>query len=189
MKRTTILILLFSAFSLYAQEKFTTNTATVNFEASIPLLEEIKAVNRSAVIVLEPKTSNFVCTVIIKDFRFKLDLMQEHFNENYLESERYPKAVFKGKIAQFDLKDINDVEKEYLIKGKITVHGKSREIEVKALLKKVNEGIQIHSDFPILISDFDISIPSRIVSKISPTANTGLTGVIRSDEMALVTLK
>ena len=189
MKRTTLLILLFSAFSIYAQDKFTTNTATVNFEASIPLFEEIKAVNRSAVIVLEPKTSTFVCTVIIKDFRFKLDLMQEHFNENYLESERYPKAVFKGKIAEFDLKNIDEIEKEYLIKGKLTVHGKSREIEVKALLKKVKEGIQIHSDFPILVSDFDISIPSRIVSKISSTANTGLTGVVRNDEMALLTLK
>jgi len=189
MKRTTLLILLFTAFSLYAQEKFTTNTATVNFEASIPLFEEIKAVNRSAVIVLEPKTSTFICTVIIRDFRFKLDLMQEHFNENYLESHRYPKAVFKGKIAKFDIKDINDAEKEYLIKGKLTVHGKSREIEVKALLRKVNEGIQIQSDFPILVSDFDISIPMKIGSKISSTANTGLTGVIRNEELALLTLK
>jgi len=189
MKRTTLLILLFTAFSIYAQEKFTTNTATVNFEASIPLFEEIKAVNRSAVIVLEPKTSTFNCIVLIKDFRFKLDLMQEHFNENYLESDRYPKAVFKGKIAKFDMKDIDDIEKEYLIKGKLTVHGKSREIEVKALMKRVKEGIQIHSDFPIVVSDFDISIPIKIGSKISTTANTGLSAVIRSEEMGLLTLK
>ena len=189
MKRTTLLILLFSAFSIYAQDKFTTNTATINFEASLPLFEEIKAVNRSAVIVLEPKTSAFNCTVTIKDFRFKLDLMQEHFNENYLESDRYPKAVFKGKIADFDMKNINEIEKEYLIKGKLTVHGKSREMEVKALIKKVKEGIQIHSDFPILFSDFDISIPKKIVSKISSTANTGLSAVIRTEEMALLTLK
>ncbi len=189
MKRTTLLILFFSAFSIYAQDKFTTNTATINFEASLPLFEEIKAVNRSAVIVLEHKTSAFNCTVTIKDFRFKLDLMQEHFNENYLESDRYPKAVFKGKIADFDMKNINEIEKEYLIKGKLTVHGKSREMEVKALIKKVKEGIQIHSDFPILFSDFDISIPKKIVSKISSTANTGLSAVIRTEEMALLTLK
>jgi len=189
MKRITLLILLISAFCTYAQEKFTTNTATINFEASLPLFEEIKAVNRSAVIVLEPKTSNFNCTVLIKDFRFKLDLMQEHFNENYLESDRYPKAVFKGKIANFDVNDINEIEKEYLIKGKLTVHGKSREIEVKALMKKVREGIQIHSDFPILMSDFNISIPNKIASKISSTATTGLIAVMRSEEMTLFTLK
>jgi hypothetical protein len=189
MKRTTLLILLFSVFSIYAQEKFTTNTATINFEASVPLFEEIKAVNRSAMVILEPKTSTFNCIVIIKDFRFELDMMQEHFNQNYLESDRYPKAVFKGKIAKFDMKDIDDIEKEYIIKGKLTVHGKSREIEVKALMKRVKEGIQIHSDFPILVSDFDISIPKKIGSKISSTANTGLSAVIRSEEMALLTLK
>lgn len=189
MKRTTLLILLFGVFSIYAQEKFTTNTATINFEASVPLFEEIKAVNRSAMVVLEPKTSTFNCIVVIKDFRFELDMMQEHFNQNYLESDRYPKAVFKGKIAKFDMKDINDIEKEYIIKGKLTVHGKSREIEVKALMKRVKDGIQIHSDFPILVSDFDISIPKKIGSKISSTANTGLSAVIRSEEMALLTLK
>jgi hypothetical protein len=189
MKRTTLLILLFSAFSLFAQEKFTTNTGTVNFEASVPLFEEIKAVNRSVAIVLEPKTSVFVCTVVVKDFRFKLDLMQEHFNDNYMESNRYPKAVFKGKIAKFDLKDINEVEKEYLIKGKLTVRGKSKDVEVKAFLKKVNDGIQIHSDFPIELVDFNIEIPDRIAEKISQTAKTDLLGVIRSEDAILLTLK
>jgi hypothetical protein len=189
MKKITLLILLFTAFYTYAQEKFTTNTATINFEASVPFFEEIKAVNRSAIVVLEPRTSTFNCIVIIKDFRFKLDLMETHFNENYLESDRYPKAVFKGKIAKFDMKDIDEVEKEYLIKGKLTIHGKTREIEVKALMKKVQEGIQIHSDFPILVSDFDISIPKKIGQKISTSANTGLSAVIRSDEMTLLTFK
>lgn len=189
MKRTTLLILLFSAISLFAQEKFTTNTATVNFEASVPLFEEVKAVNRSVAIVLEPKTSVFICTVVVKDFRFKLDLMQEHFNDNYMESNRYPKAIFKGKIAKFDLKDINETEKEYIIKGKLTVRGKSKEIEVKAYLKRVNEGIQIHSDFPIAVSDFNIQIPNRIAEKISQTANTDLIGVIRNEDAFLITLK
>ncbi|MDR7372101.1 YceI family protein [Flavobacterium aquidurense] len=189
MKRTTLLILLFSAFSLFAQEKFITNTATVNFEASVPLFEEVKAVNRSVAIVLEPKTSAFICTVVVKDFRFKLDLMQEHFNDNYMESNRYPKAVFKGKIAKFDLKDITEIEKEYTIKGKLTVRGKSKEVEVKAFLKKVNDGILIHSDFPISITDFNIELPKEIEAKISKTANTDLTGVIRSEDLIFLTLK
>ncbi len=189
MKRTTLLILLFTAYSLVAQDKFFTNTGTINFEASVPLFEEIKAVNRQVAIVLEPRTSTFICTVIIKDFRFKLDLMQEHFNENYMESDRYPKAVFKGKIEKFDLKDINEVEKEYLIHGKLVVRGKSKQIAVKALIKKMGDGIQIISDFPIPIADFNIQIPSRIASKISETANTELTGIIRTDNAGYLTLK
>ena len=82
MKRTTLLILFFTAFSLLAQDKFKTTTAVVNFEASVPFFEEVKAVNKLGTIILEPETSTLICTVVIKDFRFKMDLMQEHFNEN-----------------------------------------------------------------------------------------------------------
>jgi len=189
MKRTTLLILLFTAFSIFAQDKFKTNSAVINFEASVPYFEEIKAVNRSVILVLEPKTNMFTCTVIVKDFQFKLDLMQEHFNENYLESDRYPKAIFKGKISNFDIKDINETEKEYLIKGKLAIHGKSKEVDIKVFIKKVKDGIQIISDFPISVSDFNIAIPQKIVSKIAMTANTDLIGVIRSDEEMLLTYK
>ncbi|WP_276381899.1 YceI family protein [Flavobacterium sp. H4147] len=188
MKTTTLLFLLFTTFSVIAQDKFFTNTGTINFEASVPLFEEVKAVNRQVAILLEPKTSTFICTVIIKDFRFKLDLMQEHFNDNYMESNRYPKAIFKGKIEKFDLKDLSEQEKEYLIKGKLNLRGKSKEIIVNALIKRVPEGIQVISDFPIAISDFNISIPETILGKIAKTANTELTGVIRSDD-TMLTLK
>ncbi len=188
MKTTTLLFLFFTAFSVIAQDKFFTNTGTINFEASVPLFEEVRAVNRQVAILLEPKTSTFICTVIIKDFRFKLDLMQEHFNENYMQSNRYPKAVFKGKIEKFDLKDINEVEKQYQIKGKLNLRGKSKEIIVNALIKRVPEGIQVISDFPITVSDFNISIPATIASKIAKTANTELTGVVRSDD-TMLTLK
>lgn len=189
MKTTTLLFLFFTAFSVLAQDKFFTSTGTVNFEASVPFFEEIKAVNRQAAILLEPKTSTFICTVMIKDFRFKLDMMQEHFNENYMESRRYPKAVFKGKIEKFDLKDINDIEKQYQIKGKLYLRGKYKEIVVNAMIKKVEDGIQVISDFPISVSDFNIQIPSSVASKIAKTANTGLTGVVRSDEIMYATLK
>lgn len=188
MKTTTLLFLLFTAFSVIAQDKFFTNTGTINFEASVPLFEEVRAVNRQVAILLEPKTSTFICTVIIKDFRFKLDLMQEHFNENYMQSNRYPKAVFKGKIEKFDLKGINEVEKQYQIKGKLNLRGKSKEIIVNALIKRVPEGIHIISDFPIAVSDFNIHIPNTIAGKIAKTANTELTGVVRSDDVML-TLK
>lgn len=179
MKRTTLFFLLFTVFPILAQEKFRTNSAVVNFEASVPLFEEVKAVNKLGTIVLEPQTSTLICTVIIKDFRFKMDLMQEHFNDNYIESHRYPKAVFKGKIEKFDLKNIDEIEKEYDVKGKLYLHGKSKVISVKALLKKVPDGIQIVSTFPISVSDFDIQIPYVVANKISKTVNTDLTGIMK----------
>jgi hypothetical protein len=179
MKRTTLFMLLFTAFSLLAQEKFRTNSAIVNFQASVPLFEEVKAVNNSGTIVLIPGTSTLICTVIIKDFRFKMDLMQEHFNTNYIESHRYPKAVFKGKIEKFDLKNINEEAQEYEVKGKLYLHGKSRVIDVKALIKRVPDGIQISSNFPISVSDFDIKIPYIVANKISKTVQTDLSGIMK----------
>ncbi|QSB28191.1 YceI family protein [Flavobacterium sp. CLA17] len=178
MKKTTLFIFLFTTFSLLAQDKFRTNSAVVNFQASVPFFEEVKAVNKLGTIVLEPQTSTLICTVIIKDFRFKMDLMQEHFNENYIESHRYPKAVFKGKIEKFDLKDISEDEKEYDIKGKLYLHGKSKVIAVKALIKKVPDGIQIVSNFPLSVSDFNIEIPYVVANKISKTVQTDLSGIM-----------
>ncbi|MEO6174829.1 MAG: YceI family protein [Flavobacterium circumlabens] len=178
MKKTTLFIFLFTTFSLLAQDKFRTNSAVVNFQASVPFFEEVKAVNKLGTIVLEPQTSTLICTVIIKDFRFKMDLMQEHFNENYIESHRYPKAVFKGKIEKFYLKDINENEKEYDIKGKLYLHGKSKVIAVKALIKKVPDGIQIVSNFPLSVSDFNIEIPYVVANKISKTVQTDLSGIM-----------
>lgn len=189
MKRTTLLILFFTAFSLLAQDKFKTTTAVVNFEASVPFFEEVKAVNKFGTIILEPETSTLICTVVIKDFRFKMDLMEEHFNENYIESHRYPKAVFKGKVQKFDLKNVDEMEKEYDVKGKLYLHGKSKIIEMKALIKRVPDGIQISCNYPISVSDFNIEIPSVVASKISKTANTNLLGVVKSEDMKYLTLK
>jgi len=189
MKTTTLLILFCTAYSIFAQDKFTTNSAVINFEASVPFFEEIKAVNRTVAITLEPKTDSFTCVVMIKDFSFGLDLMQQHFNENYMESQRYPKAVFKGKIVNFDLKDVTTLEKEFQVKGKLYIHGKFREVEVKLLMKKVAEGIQVTSSFPITISDFNIVIPEKVASKISKTADTELSGLIQSDDLLYLTLK
>jgi hypothetical protein len=189
MKKITVIILFFTAFSIVAQDKFKTHSAIVNFEASVPFFEEVKAVNNLGTIILEPSTSILICTVVVKDFRFKMDLMESHFNQNYLESNRYPKAVFKGKIEKFDLKNIDEIEKEYDVKGKLYVHGKYKIIEMKALLKRVPEGIQISCNYPISISDFNIDVPYVVASKISKTANTSLIGIVKSDELMYVTLK
>lgn len=88
------------------------------------------------------------------------------------------------------MKDINEVEKQYQIKGKLSLRGKSKEIVVNALIKRVADGIQIISDFPIMVSDFNIKIPGAIAAKIAQTANTELTGIIRTEkEEMLLTLK
>lgn len=179
MKKSTFLILLLTANLIVAQDKIRTSIGIINFEASVPFFEEVNAVNKAVVMVVEPGTSSFVCVAVMRDFRFKMDLMETHFNENYIESDRYPKAIFKGKIGKFDMKDISEIAKQYTIKGKLQIHGKTKEIEVNAMLKKVPEGIEITSDFPLNTDDFNIKIPSMIESKISKRVNTRLGGVMK----------
>ena len=107
MKKLIFLFVLVSVNCL-AQSKYLTKTGTVNFEASVPSFEEVKASNNSVTAILNTENGEFAALALVKGFRFKNALMEEHFNENYAESDKYPKAVFRGKItnlAEVDLKN------------------------------------------------------------------------------------
>ena len=106
MKKITQIVLLIIASATSAQEKMMSYAGITNFEASIPFFEEVKAINEKTTCILITKTGQIACWINIKDFEFKRDLMQEHFNKNYMESNRFPKAIFKGKIEKFDLKNL-----------------------------------------------------------------------------------
>jgi polyisoprenoid-binding protein YceI len=178
MKKITLLALSFILSTLHAQEKFSTSKGSIYFEASVPLFEAVEAKNDVVKCELDPKKSQINFTAIIKDFQFKRDLMKEHFNSNYMESDRYSKATFKGIIEKFDLKFINEIEKDYLIKGKITIHGQSKMIAVNAKIKKVDNRIQITSHFTLNTEDFKIEIPNMVIAKISKKVNTKIECVL-----------
>jgi hypothetical protein len=179
MKKFTLLALLFTFSLISAQKKMTSSKCDVNFEASVPFFEEVKAKNNEAQSVLIPEKSRISFVVIIKKFQFKRDLMREHFNTNYMESDRYPKAIFEGIIEKFDMKDINGTEKDYQIKGKIEIHGKSKIITVNAKIKRIVDGIHIASSFILNTDDFKIEIPSIVIAKVSKTVNTQIDCVLQ----------
>jgi polyisoprenoid-binding protein YceI len=178
MKKITLLVLSFILSTLHAQEKFSTSKCTIYFEASVPLFEAVEAKNDVVECELVPKKSQINFTAVIKKFQFKRDLMKEHFNSNYMESDRYSKATFKGIIEKFDLKIINENEKDFLIKGKLTIHGQSRMVTVNAKIKKVDNGIQIISHFTLNTDDFNIEIPNMVIAKISKKVNTKIECVL-----------
>ncbi|EIA10565.1 YceI family protein [Flavobacterium frigoris] len=167
MKKTLLLFLLLLSNTINAQEKMTTTNGVIIFEASIPFFEAVAAKNETLTCVLKTKKGTISFVTSIKTFRFKRALMEEHFNENYLESDRYPKAAFKGLIEKFDLKDIDPTPKDYYIKGKMTIHGKSRNIRIVAQIKKAIKGIELTSNFTLNTDDFNIEIPFIVRSKIS----------------------
>ena len=167
MKNKLLSLLIVIGFSGFAQTKMITKTGKIIFEASVPAFEEVKAKNESVTCVLNPSTGEIASLALIKGFRFKVALMEEHFNENYIESDTYPKATFKGKIDNFDVSKLTATAKEFTIKGKMEMHGKSKDITINAKIKKATDGIDIDSNFTINTDDFGIDIPSIVSKKVS----------------------
>lgn len=172
MKNFTLLLLFLFLSAMNAQNKLSTNKGTIYFEASVPVFEAVEAKNDAVTCTLNTNKSEITFTVPIKNFKFKRDLMKEHFNTNYMESDRYPKATFKGIIEKFDMKIITEVEKNFLIKGKIIIHGEGQNIAVNAKIKKVGYGLYINSNFVLNTDDFNIVIPNMVLAKISKEVKT-----------------
>ena len=163
--------LFFLSASVFAQTKYLTKTGTVDFEASVPSFEEVKASNSSVTAILNSENGEFAALVLVKGFRFKNALMEEHFNENYAESDKYPKATFKGKIVGFDVSKLNGTS-THKITGELTFHGKTMKIEnVEVTISKANDMIQLNGGFVTQASDFDIKIPKIVSNKIAETVN------------------
>ncbi|NDP26699.1 MAG: YceI family protein [Flavobacterium sp.] len=171
MKKIILIILFFIVNSTFAQKELMTTQGRINFEASVPLFEEVNATNETAKCVLNTKNGELKTVVRMKDFRFKLSLMENHFNENYLETDRYPLATLKGKIQGFNWNIIGTTAKEFKMKGKLEIHGKSKEITTTLYLKKIENGLEIISDFTVNIHDFNIKIPQMLSMKIAEKVN------------------
>lgn len=173
-----ILFLLIGNFSM-GQDKLITKTGTITFEASVPSFEEVKAKNSGASCVVNTKTGEIASLVLMKGFRFKVALMEEHFNENYVESDKYPKATFKGRIENFDISKITTTATNYTIKGKLELHGKVKEISIIAKIRKEKDGIEIVSDFTVNTDDFNIEIPSVVSKKVTKKVNVRFEFVLK----------
>jgi polyisoprenoid-binding protein YceI len=157
----------------FAQKEMTTAAGVIRFEASVPLYEEVTATNQTVSCILTTKTGTLTILVPMQEFRFKLSLMEEHFNQKYLESDHYPNSYFKGTIVGFNLNTIDSKPKEFKLKGELKIHGKTKKINTIALLKKIDDRLEIVSDFNINVKDFNIEIPEILSLKVAETVTIG----------------
>ena len=171
MKNQLLIFALFITLFLQAQSKLSTKAGKIVFEASVPAFEEVKAKNEAVSCVLRTKNGEIASLAFIKGFRFKVALMEEHFNENYAESDKFTKAIFRGKLENFDIDDVKESAKEYVLLGKLDFHGKINDVKTTATLRKTAEGIEILTNFTILASDYDIKIPSLVKNKLTNKVN------------------
>jgi hypothetical protein len=164
---TLILLISVSTNQLYAQNRYVDKTGYLKFEASEKLFEPVEAVHKSVTAVLNADTGEFASLALVVGFRFKNSLMEEHFNENYIESETYPKAIFKGILTDFDLSSLSKNPTEVMVDGKLELHGKEKEVKTTVSLQKLNGAIVMKGDFTVAPSDFAIEIPSVVKNKIA----------------------
>ena len=166
MNRIIIIILLISSINLQAQ-KFIGKNGEISFFSEAPM-EDIKAINNKVSAVYDSETKELVFQLNIIDFVFPNSLMQEHFNENYLESDIYPKSTFTGKI-------INQDADQTIVEGDLTIHGKTNKVKVEGYLNQENNTVNISSNFTVMLEDYDIKIPKLVMFKIAEMIDVKVT--------------
>lgn len=159
--------------TLAAQGKYYTKAGTIVFDADGPLddVEKIHARNTAATCVLDAANGQMEWSVTIRGFKFENALMEEHFNENYLESDKFPKALFKGSITNpAQVKWAEDGVYPVKVQGKMTLHGVTRDISATGSIAVKNKQISTSANIEIALENYDIKIPSVVGFKIAKIA-------------------
>ena len=158
-------------------QTLTTKTAKVKIFSSTPI-EDIKAASEKGVAVLVAKTGDIAFQVPIKSLEFSKGLMQEHFNENYMESDKYPYAKFTGKISQ-----AVDLSKngEYPVSatGSLLVHGVSKQRTIPGKLIVNNGSVQLQSAFDVACADHKVKIPKLVMTKIAEVIKVNIDATLK----------
>lgn len=167
MRKIILTAFLVSLVSAVHAQKFMTRTGKVTFFSETPV-ENIEAFNNETAAVLDAATGEFVFQVPIKSFKFEKSLMQEHFNENYMESGKYPKADYKGMIT--DMNKVNlrkDGTYNVNTKGKLKIHGVTQEVSIPGTVTVEDGSLTVNTVFNVSPKDYDIKIPGVVATKIA----------------------
>jgi hypothetical protein len=175
MKRLFLLLLFLNIILASNAQKFMTKNGFISFYSKTPM-EEIKAENNQVVSALDVTTGEMVFQALIKSFHFERALMEEHFNENYMESDKIPKSTFKGKIA--NLSSVNFTKPgtyDVTVDGDLTIHDVTNKVSIKGTIEVVSGGINANSKFNVVPEDYKITIPGVVRDKIDKNLEVTVT--------------
>ncbi|MBN2681905.1 MAG: YceI family protein [Bacteroidales bacterium] len=168
MRILLIITVFFAAmFFCKAQNKMFTRTGKVYFISKTSIIN-IDGTNNRTICFLDTKTGEIAAGMAMKHFEFTLPLAEEHFNENYVESDKYPNAKLSGKINNFDKIDLNEQKTNKVeIIGKLTFHGVTNDIKITGILEIKKDKYIASSEFEINIDDYKIKVPKLVDEKVA----------------------
>lgn len=167
MKTLLLIILTLAVFQVIDAQKLVSRNAYIWFNATTPL-EDIVAHNRQVVSILDPESGSLAFNLLIKSFQFKVALMQEHFNENFMESDKYPKSTFQGQITNnSDINYKKDGVYQAEVSGDLTIHNVTHPVTAKGTIEVKNGIVTARSQFIVKPADYNITIPSVVEDKIA----------------------
>lgn len=169
MKNTAFALLLSLGLTSLSAQQFVTRNGTVEFLSETPV-ENIEAINNQVSSVLDLDKNQFAFLVPIKAFKFEKALMEEHFNENYLESDQFPNGSFKGTISGAEGLDLSkNEERKVKLSGTMNIHGTERKIEEEATLIVKDGKLSLKCNFSLKPEDYNVRIPAGKKGSISET--------------------
>jgi polyisoprenoid-binding protein YceI len=166
--KKTLLVATVALLGLSASaQKYITRSGKINFNAtSAQSPEKIEAVNNEIACALNITSGDVVFQAPVKSFKFQSALMQEHFNENYMESDKFPKAEFKGKINPTDI-GAKDGSYKTTVTGKLTIHGVTKDVQIPGTVIVKGGEITLSSSFAVKLIDYKIVIPNLVADKVA----------------------
>jgi polyisoprenoid-binding protein YceI len=145
-------------------QKYVIEKSHVSFFSDAPL-EDITANNKKSTSIFNTATNDIAFSIPIKEFQFQKSLMQEHFNEKYLESDKFPKSTFQGKISGYDANVAGAQNAK--ASGKLTIHGVTKDVEIPGTIEKQGDKLILKSKFKVRVADYNIEIPSLVFQNIA----------------------
>ena len=172
MKNILSILTLILVFSVGANaQKYKTNAGKVTFFSDAPM-EDIEATSEKVTSLIDAQKGDVAFLIPINTFQFEKKLMQEHFNENYMESEKYPNALFQGKLLNYEVgkKGAQTVQ----AKGEMTIHGVKRDVTVEGTIEEKGGKLLLNAKFPVAVADYKVKIPKVVFYNIAEVVEVTL---------------
>lgn len=170
MKKVIIAIVCFVFSTVMFSQKMITRSGEIKFDATISgALDQVVGTSNTVSSILDKSNGDFVVQALVKSFKFKSPLMEEHFNENYMESDKLPKASFKGKVLNFEGKTST-----YDVEGDLTLHGITNKVKTKMTISSLDSRVSVSGNFVVKLIDYKLEVPSMAKKTLSETAKISI---------------